>query len=92
MNKSYMLLGLLAPLATQMAHAAKKPKTATDPNRPNVIVILADDLGYGDLGCYGAKNVETPNVDRLASRGVRFTDMYAIAATSTPSRYSILTG
>ena len=92
MNKSYMLLGLLAPLATQMAHAAKKPKTATDPNRPNVIVILADDLGYGDLGCYGAKNVETPNVDRLASRGVRFTDMHAIAATSTPSRYSILTG
>lgn len=72
MNKSYMMLGLLAPLAAQAAYGAKRPKTVSDPNRPNVIVILADDLGYGDLGCYGAKNVETPNVDRLASRGVRF--------------------
>ena len=87
-----MLLGLLAPFATQIAHAAKKAKPNTDPNRPNVIIILADDLGYGDLGCYGAKNVETPNVDRLAKQGIRFTDTHAIAATSTPSRYSILTG
>lgn len=87
-----MMLGLLAPLAAQAAYGAKRPKTVSDPNRPNVIVILADDLGYGDLGCYGAKNVETPNVDSLASRGVRFTDTHAIAATSTPSRYSLLTG
>ena len=81
MNKSYMLLGLLAPFATQIAHAAKKAKPNNDPNRPNVIIILADDLGYGDLGCYGAKNVETPNVDRLAKQGIRFTDTHAIAAT-----------
>lgn len=92
MKKSYLALSLLAPLATQVAHAAKKAKPNTDPNRPNVIIILADDLGYGDLGCYGAKNVETPNVDRLANQGIRFTDTHAIAATSTPSRYSILTG
>lgn len=92
MKKSYLALSLLAPFATQIAHAAKKAKPNTDPNRPNVIIILADDLGYGDLGCYGAKNVETPNVDRLASQGIRFTDTHAIAATSTPSRYSILTG
>ncbi len=59
---------------------------------PNVIFIYADDLGYGDLECYGARNVETPNVNRLADNGIRFTNGYAAAATSTPSRYSLLTG
>jgi len=53
---------------------------------------LADDLGYGDLECYGAKHVRTPHVNRLAKQGIRFTNSHAIAATSTPSRYSILTG
>ena len=86
MKKSYLAISLLAPLAAQAAYGAKKVKTTVDPNRPNVIIILADDLGYGDLGCYGAKNVKTPNVDRLASQGIRFTDTHAIAATSTPSR------
>mgnify|MGYP000441269925 CR=1 FL=1 len=51
-----------------------------------------DDLGYGDLKCYGAKNVETPHVDKLASEGIRFTNAHTVAATSTPSRYSLLTG
>ena len=60
--------------------------------RPNVIFIYADDLGYGDLECYGARNVKTPNVNRLASEGCRFTNAFAVAATSTPSRYSLLTG
>lgn len=59
---------------------------------PNVILLVADDLGYGDLSCYGAKRVSTPNVDRLAAQGVRFTDAHATASTSTPSRYSLLTG
>ena len=89
--KNLIAVSLLAPIAAQSAMAAKKPKN-TDPTRPNVIIILADDLGYGDLGCYGAKNVQTPNVDRLAQQGIRFTDTHAVAATSTPSRYSILTG
>lgn len=62
------------------------------PARPNVLIIYADDLGYADLGCYGAKNVQTPNIDRLARQGVRFTNAYAAAATSTPSRYGMLTG
>ncbi len=61
-------------------------------NQPNVVVILADDIGYGDLAAYGAHRVKTPNVDRLASNGVRFTNAHAVAATSTPSRYSLLTG
>lgn len=60
--------------------------------RPNVIFLVADDLGYGDLKCYGAKNVETPNADRVAAEGIRFTHCHATAATSTPSRYSLLTG
>ncbi len=59
---------------------------------PNVVMIVADDLGYGDLECYGAKNVATPAVNKLAKNGTRFTDMHAVAATSTPSRYSLLTG
>ena len=60
--------------------------------KPNVIFILADDIGYGDLGCYGAKRVTTPNVDRLASQGLRFTDAHAAGSTCTPSRYSLMTG
>ena len=62
------------------------------PDNPNVVIILADDVGYGDLGCYGAIGVQTPNVDRLASEGIRFTNAHATASTSTPSRYSLLTG
>ncbi|MDY7396322.1 arylsulfatase [Aureibaculum sp. 2210JD6-5] len=61
-------------------------------SKPNIIIIYADDLGYGDLGCYGAKGVETPNIDRLAKKGIRFTDAHSTAATCTPSRYSLLTG
>lgn len=60
--------------------------------RPNVILLYADDLGYGDLSCYGADRITTPNIDRLASQGTRFTRAYAAAATSTPSRYAMLTG
>ncbi|WP_018626522.1 sulfatase family protein [Niabella aurantiaca] len=59
---------------------------------PNVIVVYVDDLGYGDLGCYGATAVKTPNVDQLAAQGLRFTDAHATAATCTPSRFSLLTG
>jgi arylsulfatase A-like enzyme len=62
------------------------------PEKPNVIVIMADDLGYGDLSCYGATGFETPNIDRLASEGLRFTDGYCTASTCTPTRYSFLTG
>jgi arylsulfatase A len=60
--------------------------------QPNIIVIMTDDLGYGDVSCYGAKSIETPNVDRLASEGLRFTNGYCSASTCTPTRYSLLTG
>ena len=61
-------------------------------NKPNVIFIYADDIGYGDLSCNGAKTIKTPNVERLADLGVRFTNMHSPAATCTPSRYAVLTG
>lgn len=59
---------------------------------PNVVLIFADDLGYGDLGCYGATKVRTPNIDRLAEQGRRFTDAHTASAVCTPSRYALLTG
>lgn len=65
---------------------------AQDRQMPNVIFILADDIGYTDLGCYGATRIKTPAVDQLASEGVRFTYAYAPASTSSPSRYALLTG
>ncbi|MBO9639544.1 MAG: sulfatase-like hydrolase/transferase, partial [Siphonobacter aquaeclarae] len=61
-------------------------------SRPNVIFIYADDLGYGDLSCYGATKIKTPNVDRLAAEGLRLTNGHSTSATCTPSRYSLMTG
>ncbi len=60
--------------------------------RPNIIIMYADDLGFGDVGCYGATRIPTPNLDRLAADGIKFQQGYATAATCTPSRYSLLTG
>lgn len=61
-------------------------------NKPNVIFIYADDLGYGDLSSYGATKIKTPNLDKLANQGVRFTNAHCTSATCTPSRYALLTG
>lgn len=60
--------------------------------QPNIVVIMADDLGFGDVSCYGAKRIQTPSIDRLASEGIRFTSGYCSASTCTPTRYSFLTG
>lgn len=65
---------------------------ASDADKPNILFILADDLGYGDLGCYGNKVIQTPNIDKLADDGVRFTDCYAGASVSSPSRCCLMTG
>jgi arylsulfatase A len=73
----------LTLFAAGLLHAAEKP---------NIIVILADDLGYGDVSCYGATELDTPNIDRLAEEGLRFTSGYCSASTCTPTRYSLLTG
>ena len=80
-------------LASSSAALLARPRAfAAAPPPPNIVIFSADDLGYGDTSCYGAQRVQTPNIDRLAARGVRFTDAHASAATCTPSRYSLLTG
>lgn len=61
-------------------------------SQPNIVLIYADDIGYGDLSSYGAKQVNTPNTDTLAANGIRFTNAHSAAATSTPSRYGLFTG
>lgn len=99
MNKQYLnrrdfvkasLLGaVVGPRVLASAMRAPDPPAAT---RPNIVLIYADDIGYGDLSCYGATGVKTPNVDKLAEQGLMFTRAYASSATCTPSRYSLLTG
>ncbi|MCL4168592.1 UNVERIFIED_CONTAM: hypothetical protein GTU68_011011, partial [Idotea baltica] len=66
--------------------------TALEEKKPNIIVVYLDDLGYGDLSSYGATELSTPNIDKLANEGIRFTNGYATSATCTPSRYGLLTG
>ena len=65
---------------------------AAGPRPPNIIIIMADDLGYGDLACYGHPSIRTPHLDRMAAEGMRFTDFYSGAAVCTPSRAALLTG
>src|SRR5579872_1763730 len=60
--------------------------------KPNVIFIMTDDLGYGDLSCYGATKLHTPNLDKLAASGIRFTNGHCTSGTCTPSRYAVMTG
>ena len=74
---------LLPPLAADPVHAA---------DRPNVVFIMADDLGYGDLGCYGQQRIKTPAIDRLAAEGMKFTDFYAGSTVCAPSRCVLMTG
>ncbi|MGO4515747.1 sulfatase-like hydrolase/transferase [Terriglobus sp. 2YAB30_2] len=85
------LLQLLA-LSGAGAAAARGFGAPARKRPPNIIVILSDDVGYGDLGCYGANDVKTPHIDELAKDGLRFTNAHCDAATCTPSRYALLTG
>ena len=86
MNK-YCIMSVLAGFSLPTTLIAQSA-----PRQPNVVIIVADDLGYGDLSCYGAHRIQTPGMDRIANEGIRFTQGYCTAATSTPSRYSLLTG
>ena len=83
------LLGNVA--AAVFADSLPRVSSAAD-RRPNIVLIYADDVGYGDLSCYGATAVRTPNIDSLAGGGLRFTNAHAPSATCTPSRYALLTG
>ena len=80
-------------VALILLSACKSQEAETNEHeQPNVILIYADDLGYGDVGAYGSTEIPTPNIDKLASGGVRFTSGYASSATCSPSRYALLTG
>jgi arylsulfatase A-like enzyme len=74
------------------ATSSDTEKGTSNVKKPNIVIFYVDDLGFGDLGSYGATGVQTPNVDKLAKNGIRFTDAHSSAATCTPSRYSLLTG
>ncbi len=88
MNRTIKLLACLG-LATAIC---LPPQALAVPAKPNVIFILADDLGYGDVGCYGQKYIQTPNIDRLAAEGMRFTQAYSGATVCAPSRCVLMTG
>lgn len=79
-------------LSTVAGGAFASRLSAQTAQEPNIVLIYADDVGYGDLSCYGATRVRTPNLDRLAAGGVRFSNAHASSATCTPSRYTLLTG
>jgi arylsulfatase A-like enzyme len=87
----HVLMTMGALLAQQAQAAGDEPQGAT-PERPNIIFILADDMGYGDLACYGNRYIQTPNIDRLARTGTSFTQAYAGSGISSPSRCSLMTG
>ena len=84
--------GILAWGASSGASGAAGDRGGPGVQRPNIVIILADDLGWGDLGCYGHPSIRTPNLDRLAAEGMRFTDFYSAAEVCTPSRAALLTG
>ena len=79
-------------IAAAAAAACGCAGTEKAPEKPNIIFLMFDDLGYGDLGCYGQDKIETPNIDALASHGIIFTDMYTAAPLSAPSRCCLVTG
>src|SRR5882757_3378567 len=89
--KTLKLARLLSRTAFLLAFAWASPMQAAA-KLPNIVIILADDLGYGDLGCYGHPTIRTPNLDRMAAAGMRFTDFYSAAEVCTPSRAALLTG
>ena len=87
-NSLLFIPTLLIPTTSMFAENNVKQEI----NRPNIVYILADDLGIGDLGCYGQKDIKTPNIDRLAADGMLFTNHYSGSTVSAPSRCVLLTG
>ena len=85
----WVILLMISCQETKKPEASKK---APEVEKPNIVIIYADDLGYGEMGAYGATELKTPNLDKLANGGMRFTNGYATSATCTPSRYALLTG
>jgi arylsulfatase A-like enzyme len=92
-NKKYInCLASLAIILLWSSCQNNESTKETGEKLPNIVIIYMDDLGYGELGAYGATELQTPNMDRLANEGMKFTNAYATSATCTPSRYALLTG
>ena len=83
---------VLGAVGISIAASSCAPAKQAAEEKPNVVLILADDLGYGDLGCYGATKIQTPAIDQLAAQGIKFTNAYVSSSLCSPSRYTILTG
>jgi arylsulfatase A-like enzyme len=91
--RTLVVLALLAATAASLAaDSVTNILRKAAPRRPSIIFILADDLGYGDLGCYGQTKIKTPNIDKLAAEGIRFTSFYAGSTVCAPSRCALMTG
>jgi len=91
MNRRTFMMGSGASIAAGLAGLSLKAN-AQQPSRPNIVLVMADDLGYGHLGCYGQQHIRTPHLDRLAENGVRFTNAYAGCPQCAPSRSVLMTG
>ncbi|MCH8047131.1 MAG: sulfatase-like hydrolase/transferase, partial [Planctomycetes bacterium] len=91
LHRIFTLL-LFAGVSCLSIHPINKAISAEKPRLPNIVFIMADDLGYGDLGCYGQKQIKTPNIDRLAAEGMKFTNCYAGSTVCAPSRCVLMTG
>ncbi len=87
-----LLLALSLAALLAGCNATPAPEVASQRRAPNIVLVFADDLGYGELGCYGQRKIATPNIDRLAREGVRFTQFYSAAPVCAPSRSALLTG
>src|SRR5438552_19073558 len=84
-------VGLLVLLAWNLA-GPLYARQGKQPKRPNIVIVLADDMGWGDLACYGHKTIQSANLDQFATQGMRFTQGYAASGVCSPSRSAILTG
>lgn len=87
-----LICSLSLVIAVSAAQAAPGASTDDVPQKPNIVFIMADDLGYGDLGCYGQERIQTPRIDQMAAEGLRFTDAYAGSTVCAPSRCVLMTG
>jgi arylsulfatase A-like enzyme len=86
------LIIILASFGMITSCSVRQNQDQDSKDQPNIVMILVDDLGYGDVGCYGGENIPTPNIDRLATEGVRFTDAHVMCSVCGPSRVALLTG
>jgi arylsulfatase A len=92
MSTGRTILTVLAAWVLALASSHCASRQAAEAKPPNIVFILIDDLGWADVGCFGSKYYQTPNIDRLAAQGMRFTDAYAACAVCSPTRASIMTG